>query len=120
MGVGIHVENLNAWYGKTQALFDIKISVAANHATALIGPSGCGKSTFIRCLNRMHETIPEARVTGSVRIGEINAYNGTSATQLRRRVGMVFPKSQSLSHHVDLRQRGLRPEAERFSRPPQA
>ena len=85
MGVGIHVENLNAWYGKTQALYDIQLTVAANHATALIGPSGCGKSTFIRCLNRMHETIPEARVTGSVRIGEINAYNGTSATQLRRR-----------------------------------
>jgi len=93
MGVGIQVENLNAWYGKTQALYDIQLTVAANHATALIGPSGCGKSTFIRCLNRMHETIPDARVTGSVRIGEINAYNGTSATQLRRRVGMVFQKA---------------------------
>jgi phosphate transport system ATP-binding protein len=67
--------------------------VAANHATALIGPSGCGKSTFIRCINRMHETIPEARVEGRVRIGEIDAYNGTSATQLRRRVGMVFQKA---------------------------
>jgi phosphate transport system ATP-binding protein len=93
MGVGIQVENLNAWYGKTQALYDIKLNMAANHATALIGPSGCGKSTFIRCLNRMHETIPEARVTGSVRIGEIDAYNGTSPTQLRRRVGMVFQKA---------------------------
>ena len=93
MGVGIHVDNLNAWYGKGQALYDINLKVAANHATALIGPSGCGKSTFIRCLNRMHETIPEARVTGSVRIGEIDAYNGTSPTQLRRRVGMVFQKA---------------------------
>ena len=93
MGVGIQVETLNAWYGKGQALYDINIRVAANHATALIGPSGCGKSTFIRCLNRMHETIPEARVTGKVRIGEIDAYNGTSATQLRRRVGMVFQKA---------------------------
>src|ERR1700722_4179802 len=93
MGVGIQVENLNAWYGKTQALYDIQLKMAANHATALIGPSGCGKSTFIRCLNRMHETIPEARVEGSVRIGEIDAYNGTSATQLRRRVGMVFQKA---------------------------
>src|SRR5579872_1622027 len=92
MGVGIQVDKLNAWYGKGQALFDINLSVAANHATALIGPSGCGKSTFIRCLNRMHETIPEARVTGSVRIGDIDAYNGTSPTQLRRRVGMVFQK----------------------------
>src|ERR1700730_4227282 len=93
MGVGIQVEHLNAWYGKTQALYDIQLTVAANHATARSGPSGCAKSTFIRCLNRMHETIPEARVTGSGRIGDINAYNGTSATQLRRRVGMVFQKA---------------------------
>ena len=92
MGVGITVERLNAFYGKTQALFDININVLANHATALIGPSGCGKSTFIRCLNRMHETIPEARVEGTVHIGEFSVYNGTSATQLRRRVGMVFQK----------------------------
>jgi phosphate transport system ATP-binding protein len=92
MGVGIQVEKLNAWYGKGQALYDINLTVAANHATALIGPSGCGKSTFIRCLNRMHETIPEAHVEGRVRIGQIDAYNGTSATQLRRRVGMVFQK----------------------------
>src|ERR1700689_4524571 len=97
MGVGITVERLNAFYGKTQALFDININVLANHATALIGPSGCGKSTFIRCLNRMHETIPEARVEGSVRIGEIDAYNGTSATQLRRRVGMGFQKANPFS-----------------------
>ena len=93
MGVGIQVEKLNAWYGKGQALYDINLNVVANHATALIGPSGCGKSTFIRCLNRMHETIPEARVSGSVKIGDINAYDGTSATQLRRRVGMVFQKA---------------------------
>src|SRR5712692_3759325 len=92
MGVTIHVENLNAWYGKVQALHDINLKFEPNHATALIGPSGCGKSTFIRCLNRMHETIPEARVNGRVRIGELDAYNGTSATQLRRRVGMVFQK----------------------------
>jgi phosphate transport system ATP-binding protein len=92
MGVGIEVKELNAWYGKTQALHDISLNVEANHATALIGPSGCGKSTFIRCLNRLHETLPETRVTGLVRIGEVSAYNGTSATELRRRVGMVFQK----------------------------
>src|SRR5271166_4950890 len=92
MGVGITVDKLNAFYGKTQALFDININVLANRATALIGPSGCGKSTFIRCLNRMHETVPEARVEGTVRIGEFNVYNGSSATELRRRVGMVFQK----------------------------
>jgi phosphate transport system ATP-binding protein len=93
MGVGITVEKLNAFYGKTQALWDINLIVQANHATALIGPSGCGKSTFIRCLNRMHETIPEARVEGFVRIGDLSVYNGTSPTQLRRRVGMVFQKA---------------------------
>jgi phosphate transport system ATP-binding protein len=71
MGVGIQVEKLNAWFSKTQALHDINMNVVANHATAVIGPSGCGKSTFVRCLNRMHETIPEARATGRVRIGDL-------------------------------------------------
>ena len=52
MGVGIQVDKLNAWFGKTQALYDINMTVAANHATAVIGPSGCGKSTFVRCLQR--------------------------------------------------------------------
>ena len=92
MGVGIQVDKLNAWFGKTQALYDIDMKVAANHATAVIGPSGCGKSTFVRCLNRMHETLPEARATGQVRIGELNVYNGSSAVQIRRRIGMVFQK----------------------------
>src|SRR5437762_2234352 len=92
MGVGIQVEHLNAWFGKTQALYDISMNVAANHATAIIGPSGCGKSTFVRCLNRMHETIPEAHATGRVRIGDLDVYNGTSAVQIRRRIGMVFQK----------------------------
>jgi phosphate transport system ATP-binding protein len=93
MGVGIQVKDLNAWFGKTQALHQISMSLAANHATAIIGPSGCGKSTFVRCLNRMHETIPGARVEGSVQIGDLQVYNGTSATQVRRRVGMVFQKA---------------------------
>ena len=93
MGVAIEVTNLNAWYGANHTLQDINLNIPANHATALIGPSGCGKSTFIRCLNRMHETIPEARVSGRVQIGDIDAYDGTSATQLRRRVGMVFQKA---------------------------
>jgi phosphate transport system ATP-binding protein len=92
MGVGIKVEHLNAWFGKHQALHDINIDIAANHATAIIGPSGCGKSTFVRCLNRMHETIPEARADGRVRIGELDVYNGTAAVQIRRRIGMVFQK----------------------------
>jgi len=92
MGLGIKVENLNAWFGKTQSLHDISMDIQANHATAIIGPSGCGKSTFVRCLNRMHETIPDARVNGRVRMGEMDVYNGTAAVQIRRRIGMVFQK----------------------------
>ena len=92
MGVGIQVEKLNAWFGQTQALHDINMEIQANHATAIIGPSGCGKSTFIRCLNRMHETNPVARVEGNVRIGGLNVYNGTAAVEVRRRIGMVFQK----------------------------
>jgi phosphate transport system ATP-binding protein len=92
MGVGIKVDRLNAWFGKTQALYDITMEAPSNHATAVIGPSGCGKSTFVRCLNRMHETVPEARATGRVQIGELDVYNGTSAVQIRRRIGMVFQK----------------------------
>jgi phosphate transport system ATP-binding protein len=92
MGVGVHVAHLNAWFGTTQALNNISMEIAANHATAIIGPSGCGKSTYVRCLNRMHETVPGARAEGMVRIGDLSIYNGTSATQVRRRVGMVFQK----------------------------
>src|SRR5438045_3736051 len=93
MGVPIRVRGLNAWFGSTQALYDIAIDVPPNHATAIIGPSGCGKSTFVRCLNRMHETIPNSRVEGEVKIGATEVYgNGTSAVALRRRVGMVFQK----------------------------
>jgi len=91
--IGIQVENLNAWFGKTQALQDISMNVAAKHATAIIGPSGCGKSTFVRCLNRMHETVRDARVTGRVRIGELDVYNATPAVYVRRHVGMVFQKA---------------------------
>jgi phosphate transport system ATP-binding protein len=92
MGVGIQVEHLNAWFGKTHALQDITITMPANRATAIIGPSGCGKSTFVRCLNRMHETIPNAKATGKVRMGDLDVYDGASATRIRRRVGMVFQK----------------------------
>src|SRR5438105_1708530 len=92
MGVGIKIDHLNAYFGKSQALFDISMEIAANHATAIIGPSGCGKSTFVRCLNRMHETNPIAKADGSVKIGEMNIYNGVSPVEVRRRIGMVFQK----------------------------
>jgi phosphate transport system ATP-binding protein len=93
MGVGIEVKDLNAWFGKAQVLKEINIKVRANAVTAVIGPSGCGKSTFIRCLNRMHETNPEARLSGSVQVGEIDVYkSGQDAVDVRRRIGMVFQK----------------------------
>jgi phosphate transport system ATP-binding protein len=92
VGVGIQVENLNAWYGSTHTLQDINLHIPANHATALIGPSGCGKSTFVRCLNRMHETNPIARATGTVRMGEVDIYKDASPVVIRRRVGMVFQR----------------------------
>src|SRR6266403_4566831 len=91
MGAGIKVEKLNAFFGSTQALHGIDLDVSANHATAIIGPSGCGKSTFIRCLNRMHETNPEAKAEGEVKIGGTDVY-GVPAVDVRRKVGMVFQK----------------------------
>ena len=92
MGVGIEVTTLNAWYGTNHALQDINVNISANQATALIGPSGCGKSTFVRCLNRMHETIPVARVTGTVLIGDLDIYKDITPVEIRRRVGMVFQR----------------------------
>jgi phosphate transport system ATP-binding protein len=93
MGTPIHVSNLNAWFGKRQALENISVDVPPNHATAIIGPSGCGKSTFVRCVNRMHETVPDARVDGTVKLGDRDVYgNGSSPVEVRRKVGMVFQK----------------------------
>lgn len=92
MGVGIEVSNLNAWYGANHTLQDINLNIPANQATALIGPSGCGKSTFVRCLNRMHETNPIGKVTGSVRMGALDIYHDASPVEIRRRVGMVFQR----------------------------
>src|SRR3954464_11761333 len=93
MDAGIHVAHLNAWFGAKQALFDIGMEIPAKKATAIIGPSGCGKSTFVRCLNRMHETLPDTRVDGTVSIGDLDVYGkGVSPVWIRRRVGMVFQK----------------------------
>ena len=92
VGVGIEVSDLNAWYGSQPHAAGHQLNIPANHATALIGPSGCGKSTFVRCLNRMHETNPIARVTGTVQIGDVDIYNDASPVEIRRRVGMVFQR----------------------------
>src|ERR671925_1373606 len=93
MADGIRVKNLNAWFGDHHVLHDISLAMAPKAVTALIGPSGCGKSTFIRCLNRMHEVVPGARVSGSVRVKGQDVYApGVDPVQVRRRIGMVFQK----------------------------
>ena len=90
----IDVDHLNFYYGDKQALSDISIRIAANIVTAFIGPSGCGKSTFLRTLNRMNDIIGNTRVEGGVLIDGQNIYApGTDVVGLRRRVGMVFQKS---------------------------
>jgi phosphate transport system ATP-binding protein len=92
--VKIRVARLNFFYGTKRALEDIDLDIRANIVTAFIGPSGCGKSTFLRTLNRMNDIIPGTRVEGSVRIDGDDIYApGTDVVGLRRRVGMVFQKS---------------------------
>jgi phosphate transport system ATP-binding protein len=90
----IGVDDLNFYYGSNRALQDITIRVHANLVTAFIGPSGCGKSTFLRTLNRMNDIIPGTRVEGAVRIDGVDIYSSAvDVVDLRRRVGMVFQKS---------------------------
>lgn len=90
----ISVSNLNFFYGKAQALYDISLEVPERQVIAFIGPSGCGKSTFLRTLNRMNDTIPIARADGKVIVDGEDIYApGTDVVALRRKVGMVFQKS---------------------------
>ena len=87
------VKELDFYYGKFKALIDINIDIKSRSVTALIGPSGCGKSTFLRCLNRMNDTIPETRVEGEIKLDGKNIYDhDVDLAELRRRVGMVFQK----------------------------
>jgi phosphate transport system ATP-binding protein len=90
----IQVAGMNFYYGARRVLENIALDVPPNQVTALIGPSGCGKSTFLRSLNRMNDIVPGARVEGSVRIDNADIYAPTvDVVDLRRRVGMVFQKS---------------------------
>ena len=85
--------DLNTWYGKKQALFGVSAAFPENQVTAIIGPSGCGKSTLIRCLNRMHELVPDAKVQGRVLLDGTDIYSSTlDPADVRMRVGMVFQK----------------------------
>jgi phosphate transport system ATP-binding protein len=85
--------NLDVWFGQKQVLKSINLSVKPNTVTAIIGPSGCGKSTFIRTLNRMHELVPNAKLTGQVLLDGEDIYaKSVDPVMIRRRVGMVFQK----------------------------
>jgi phosphate transport system ATP-binding protein len=85
--------DVNVYYGEKRALFDVSLDIPERSVTALIGPSGCGKSTFLRCINRMNDTIPVARVTGKIALDGRDIYSpDLDVVQLRATVGMVFQK----------------------------
>ena len=95
------VRNLSFWYGPRQALFDVSLAVPERSVVALIGPSGCGKSTFLRVLNRMNDLIEGTRHTGDVMLDGEDIYtSGLNLVDLRRRVGMVFQKSNPFPKSV--------------------
>jgi phosphate transport system ATP-binding protein len=97
----ISVENLNLFYGSKQALHDITLDLPENKVTAFIGPSGCGKSTFLRALNRMNDLIDGVRITGTVRIDDVDIYGkNVDVVRLRKRIGMVFQKSNPFPKSV--------------------
>jgi phosphate transport system ATP-binding protein len=113
------VRNLNVWFGQNQVLTDITLQVQQKAVTAIIGPSGCGKSTFLRSLNRMHDLVPGARVEGAITLFGENLYaREIDPTVVRRRVGMVFQKSNPFptmtvaeNVTVGLRLNGMRQKA---------
>jgi phosphate transport system ATP-binding protein len=93
MQTKISVQQLDFYYGANRALSNISIDIPSNQITALIGPSGCGKSTFLRCLNRMNDTIDDTRVEGLVLLDDDDVYGPSmDVVELRRRVGLVFQK----------------------------
>jgi phosphate transport system ATP-binding protein len=105
MAIKIEVQNFNFFYGDFQALNDLNLSIPEHAITALIGPSGCGKSTFLRCLNRMNDTIKGTHAEGSVLLDSENIYApDVDVVELRQRVGMVFqrpnPFPQSIYDNV--------------------
>ncbi len=117
--VAFDIRDFSLWYGAHQALFDVTIQIPARQVTAIIGPSGCGKSTFLRALNRMHELTPGTRIAGKLRLFGDDLYApDVDPTQVRRRVGMVFQKSNpfptmSIAENVlaGLRLNGVRDRA---------
>src|SRR6058998_2103514 len=99
--VKISVSHVNFYYGTNQALHDVSVQIRPQCVTALIGPSGCGKSTFLRALNRMNDTIDGARLTGTVELDGQSIYGpNIDPVLVRRRVGMVFQKSNPFPKSV--------------------
>ena len=95
--MSIKVQDLNAWYGSKQALRGVNLSIEPLTVTAMIGPSGCGKSTFVRCLNRMHEEVPDAHVTGKVLVEGVDIYaRAVQKRYVRQHIGMVFQQPNPL------------------------
>ena len=101
MAPAVEIRNASVWYGASQALHDVTLDLPAHQVTAFIGPSGCGKSTLLRCLNRMNDLIDGVRITGSFRIQGQDLYaRGADVIGVRRRVGMVFQKSNPLAKSI--------------------
>src|SRR5687767_6720162 len=97
----IEIEHADLWYGEKQALHDISLNLCANQVTAFIGPSGCGKSTLLRCLNRMNDLIDGVRISGRFAVEGRDIYEkGTDVIEVRRRIGMVFQRSNPLAKSI--------------------
>ncbi|HAD13714.1 MAG TPA: phosphate ABC transporter ATP-binding protein, partial [Saprospirales bacterium] len=98
----IIVQDLTLFFGAKQALKNISLEIPEGAITALIGPSGCGKSTLLRCMNRMHDLNPQARIHGKIHIDDINILHGnTNPVHIRRRVGMVFQKPNPFPKSIE-------------------
>ncbi len=116
----MHTHELRAWFGQNEVLRGVTLPIVERRVTAIIGPSGCGKSTLIRCLNRMHEVVPGARVAGRIVLDDVDIYQPeVNPVRLRIRVGMVFQKpnpfpTMSIRENVlaGLRLQGQRPANE--------
>jgi phosphate transport system ATP-binding protein len=92
-GLSVRLEQLRAFYGSAEQVKGVDLEFRANEVTAIIGPSGCGKSTMIRCINRMHEEIPDARAEGRVMLDDVDVYDSSvDVVAVRRAIGMVFQK----------------------------
>jgi phosphate ABC transporter, ATP-binding protein len=97
----VEIDHLSLYYGEKLALKDVSMSVPKHRVTAYIGPSGCGKSTLLRCINRMNDLVDGVRIVGNVRIGGSDIYDrSVDVTELRKRVGMVFQKSNPFPKSV--------------------